>query len=188
MYLGQLFSLDEDSTTEIKRRISSAWSKFGRLSRYVQDVKFPFTLKRKILNQCVMPVLLYGAETWTTTKKMAQRLKSAHRAMERKMLNIKWQDHVTNTLKERTKLPDLFDIILKNKWQWAGRIARMSDNWALKLTKWKPTTKRHPGRPKMRWADNIAKHIGKKWMTSAENRQDWHNQEEAFIQQWRVDS
>ena len=28
----------------------------------------------------------------------------------------------------------------------------------------------------MRWADNIAKHIGKKWMTSAEDRQDWHNQ------------
>jgi len=40
----------------------------------------------------------------------------------------------------------------------------------------------------MRWADNIAKHIGKKWMTSAEDRQDWHNQEEAFIQQWRVDN
>jgi len=107
-----------------------------------------------------MPVFLYGAETWTTTKKMAQRLNSAYRAMERKMLNIKWQDHVTNnTLKERTKLPDLFDIILKKKWQWAGHIARMSDNLALDLTKWKPTTTRHPGRPKMRWADNIAKHI-----------------------------
>ena len=73
VYLGQLFSLDEDSTTEIKRKISSAWSKFGRLSRYLQDVKFPFTLKGKIFNPCVMPVFLYGAETWTTTKKMAQR-------------------------------------------------------------------------------------------------------------------
>jgi len=82
-----------------------------------------------------MPVFLHGAETWTTTKKMAQRPNSAHRAMERKMLNIKWQDHVTNNLKERTKLPDLFDIILKKKWQWAGHITRMSDNWALELTK-----------------------------------------------------
>jgi len=136
VYLGQLLSLNEDSTTEIKRRISPAWSKFGRLGRYLQDVKFPFTFKRKIVNQCVMPVVLYGAETWTTTKKLAQRLNSAHRAIERKMLNIRWQDHVTNnTLKECTKLPDLFDIILKNKWQWAGHIARMSDNWALELTK-----------------------------------------------------
>jgi len=42
-----------------------------------------------------------------------------------------------------------------------------------------------PRKPKMRWVDNIAKHIGKKWMTPAEDRQDWHNQEEAFIQQWR---
>ena len=48
-------------------------------------------------------------------------------------------------LKECTKLPDLFNIILKKKWQWAGHIARMSDNWALELTTWKPTTKRHPG-------------------------------------------
>jgi len=66
------------------------------------------------------------------------------------------------TLSKRAQNPDLFDIILKKKWQWAGHIARMSDNWALELTKWKSTTKRHPGRPKMRWADNIAKHIGKK--------------------------
>ena len=79
------------------------------------------------------------------------------------------------------------DIILKKKRQWAGHMVRMSDNWALELNKWKSTTKRHPGRPKMRWADNIAKHIGKKWMTSTEDREDWHNQEEAFIQQWRVD-
>jgi len=63
VYLRQLFSLDEDSTTEIKRRTSRARSKFGRLSRYSQDVKFPFTLKKKIFNQCVMPVFLYGAET-----------------------------------------------------------------------------------------------------------------------------
>jgi len=89
------------------------------------------------------------------------------------MINIKCQDHVTNnTLKERTKLPNLFDIILKKRWQWAGHIARMSDNWTLEWTKWKPTTNRHPGRPKMRWADNITKHIGKKWITSAEDRQD----------------
>ena len=62
-------------------------------------------------------------------------------AMERNMLNTKWQDHVTNNyLKKRTKLPDLFDIILKRKWRWAGPITGMSDNGALELTKWKPTT------------------------------------------------
>jgi len=64
----------------------------------------------------------------------------------------------------------------KNEWQLSPRIDQLETN--------KTTT---PRKTKDEMADSIAKHIGKKWMTSAEHRQDGHNQEETFIQQWRVD-
>ncbi len=36
----------------------------------------------------------YGAETWTTTKYLEQKLRTAQRDMERKMLNITLKDTV----------------------------------------------------------------------------------------------
>ena len=55
--------------------------------------------------------------------------------MERKILDIKWQDHVPNkTVKERSKFSELMTIIMRQKWKWAGHVSRMTDNWARDLT------------------------------------------------------
>jgi len=43
------------------------WIKFVK---YLQDQKLPLTLKKKIFMQTVIPISLYAAETWTTTKAM----------------------------------------------------------------------------------------------------------------------
>jgi len=64
---GLLFSID-NIEIEIRRRSSSAWSKFGELSRYLQQTKFPLTLMNKIFPQCFIPTFTYGAETGTITK------------------------------------------------------------------------------------------------------------------------
>ena len=76
---------------------------------------------------------------------MEKRLEASHTAIERKMLDIKWQDHVPNkTVEERSKLPELMTIIMRQKWKWAGHVSRMTNNWAM----WKPHGKRNRGRPK----------------------------------------
>ena len=42
---------------------------------------------------------------------MAKKLNAAHTAMERKMLDVRWQDHITNeTIKQKTKIPDLMEM------------------------------------------------------------------------------
>jgi len=77
--------------------------------------------------------------------------------MKTKMLNMKRQDHISkNTVKEKSKLPELLTTIMEQKWKWAGHAARMNDNWAHDLTMWKPSQeKRNRGRPKKRWAEEI---------------------------------
>jgi len=60
--------------------------KLGKLSNYLQNPKFPLTLKKKIFLQCVVPTLLYASETWATSKSMEDKLRATQMATERKML------------------------------------------------------------------------------------------------------
>ena len=111
--------------------------------------------------------------------------------MERKMLNIKWRDHISNqTVNEKSELPELLTTIMEQKWKWAGHVARMNGKWAHDLTMWKPCQgKRNQGRPKKRWAEETHKHLGKmkNWAEVAKDRTEWLNMEEAFILQWTPD-
>jgi len=59
------------------------------------------------------------------------------------MLGISWKDRVRNTtVKEKTKLPDVLQMLKTSKWNWAGHAARANNNWALSIIKWDPTGKR----------------------------------------------
>ena len=69
IYLGQLIKLKKDLDNEIKRRIKIGWMTFGR-NRDIFKSKMPLCLKRKIYNQCVIPAMTYGYETWELTKQV----------------------------------------------------------------------------------------------------------------------
>jgi len=83
IYLGEMIHMQGSQENEIKRRITMAWSKFGKMSEYLQDEKFPLSLKKKIFTQCVIPTLLYEAETWATTKLLNNKIRSTQLSMER---------------------------------------------------------------------------------------------------------
>ena len=63
---------------------------------------------------------------------MGQKLRTAQRAMERKMLNLEIKDKVPYTeIRKRTTVQDIVQFVLKQKWKWAGHVARLDDNqWA----------------------------------------------------------
>jgi hypothetical protein len=46
------------------------------------------SLKTKVFDQCVLPVMRYGTETWSLTVGLIKRLKVTQRAMERAMLGV----------------------------------------------------------------------------------------------------
>ncbi|CAK1580292.1 unnamed protein product [Parnassius mnemosyne] len=58
------------------------------------------------------------------------------------------------------------------KWQWAGHIARRTDNrWGEKFLEWRPRTGgRSIERLSTRWCDDLVKHAGNRWMQVAQNR------------------
>ncbi|KAL3271590.1 hypothetical protein HHI36_022065 [Cryptolaemus montrouzieri] len=187
IYLGQKLTTKKDNMTdEITRRVSLSWAAFGKL-KHVLTSDIPHNLKKNLYNQCILPVLTYGAETWCLTKKLAQKLTKTQRAHERIILNIKLSDRIRNTwIREQTKLTDVMERAAQLKWSLAGHVARRNDNrWTKRLMEWRPRVgHRSIGRPNTRWRDDIKKSAGLLWMRGAISRKKWFNMGKAYIQQW----
>ena len=185
-YLGQVLKLTKDHANEVKRHITIGWKAFGK-QRLIFRSHLPICLKRKVYNQCVIPAMTYGSETWKLTKSLENKLVSAQRAMERSVLGITLRDKRRSTwVREQTKVKDIIEVIKEQKWRWAGHVARREDNrWSKRLTDWTPRDgKRSRKRPDKRWRDEIVKFAGTTWQRQAQSPKSWKRLGEAFVQQW----
>ena len=186
IYLGQRISMNSASKEqEIKRRITLGWQAFGRTSAVFKNKEIPLVLKRQVYDQCILPTVNYGSETWNLTKTLTLKLRTMQRAHERIMLGITWRDHKTaEWIREKTKVRDILETISKAKWKWAGHVLRRNDNrWTTRLTTWQPRGhKRNRGRQKTRWRDDLDK-FNKHWQRDALDRIVWRKMREAYVQQ-----
>ena len=127
-----------------------------------------------------------GAETWTLTKQVQNKLAAAQTKMERSMLNITYKDRRTNIwVRERTKLIDIIYTVRKMKWSWAGHINCLKDDrWTSRVTTWRPyDKKRRQGRPAKWWRDDLDKYWSDMiWQRTAQDRVIWRRHAEAFAQ------
>ena len=186
-YLGQTTFMKHTTREEITCRIRAGWSCFGRNREIFMDKEMPISLKRQVFNQCVVPAMTYGCQTWSLTKALTNKLSTAQKAMERKMLNIKLKDKIPcKTIREKTGVQDVVTFTLKQKWKWAGHVARMEDNrWTQRITNWQPRIgKRSRGRPTIRWRDDLVQHKGATWGRKARERESWKSSAEGYILQW----
>ena len=186
-YLGQTVKMEANTREEVLIRIKARWSCFGRFKDILCDKKLPMHPRRRMFNQCVLPTMTYGAKTWTTTKYLEQKLQTAQRAMERKMLHVTLRDKIKNTeIRRQTQVKDIMVKLKEAKWRWAGHLARREDNrWTKRHTEWQPRTgKRSNGTQKRRWRDDIIPYMGPTWTRNARVRKKWQNHEECYVQLW----
>ena len=74
VYLGQIVQLGRSNfEKEVNRRIQLGWAAFGKL-RNIFSSQIPQCLKTKVFDQCVLPVMTYGTETWTLTMGLIRKL------------------------------------------------------------------------------------------------------------------
>ena len=171
-YLRQTTHLKDTSKEEIYARIRAAWSCFGKKKnknnkKILQDKQLPISLKKQVMDQCILPTMTYGCQTWSLNKQTTNKLRTAQRAMERKMLGLKLKDKIPCS-----EIIDIIEYTLKQKWKWAGHIARLNDNrWTKRCTEWQPRRgKRSRGRPSRRWQDDITEKEGTTWIREATDR------------------
>ena len=84
-YLGLSVEETGGMTTEISQRVSVAWGNWKRCSGVLCDRRMSVKLKGKVYKTVVRPVLVYGAETWATTRGQEARLEVNEMRMQRWM-------------------------------------------------------------------------------------------------------
>lgn len=182
IYLGQLITQNEPMIKEAERRITNGWKRYWSLKEAMKNKQLHINFKSKLFNTCVLPVLMYGCQSWTLTQKMTSKLATCQYAMERSMLNVKKSDKLRNYfIRNKTKTIDIMLKIKRLKWRWAGHVIRGHDKWSKKITGWYPREgKRKRGRPQKRWDDDIREVAGVTWNRVAQERKEWKRLEEAF--------
>ncbi|XP_063361456.1 uncharacterized protein LOC134650431 [Cydia amplana] len=62
IYLGQLVSFSNRQDKEIERRVENAWKSYWSMKELMKG-SLPLSLKRKLVDMCILPILTYGAQT-----------------------------------------------------------------------------------------------------------------------------
>ena len=104
--------------------LPKASSSFGGLSKRVwQSHSLRLSTKIQVYGAVVIPILLYGAETWILYRKQIRLLDRFHQRCLRSILGTKWQNCMSN---EKVLTPSIESILLQVQLRWAGHVLMMN--------------------------------------------------------------
>jgi hypothetical protein len=171
-YLGSDVDSEGYSTPEMHRRLGMANSVMGQLDKIWKQQRLSLQTKLRLYSSLVLSVLLYGSETWTLRKADSDKLQAFHVMSQRRILGIKWYDHITNiSIQEKTGLRNLPIVVADRRHSLFGHICRLPPETpahrVLKLCmdisngdRPTPDWKRVRGRPRRTWLQQLEEDFG----------------------------
>ena len=144
-------------------------------------------LKIKIYRTIILPVVLYGCETWSLTLREERRLRVFENRVLRKVYGPKrdevtgeWRRLHNEELNDLYSLPNIVWVVKSRRMRWAGHVACMGEDRGVhRVLVGKPEGRRPLGRPRCRWEDNIKMDLQEvgvgrgDWMELAQDRDRW---------------
>jgi hypothetical protein len=144
-------------------------------------------LKIKIYRTIILPVVLYGCETWSLTLREERRLRVFKNRVLRKVFGPKrdevageWRKLHNEELYNLYSSPNIVRVVKSRRMILAGHVARMGEGRVVhRVLLGKPEGKRPLGRPWLRWEDNIKMDLREvgcgcaDWRELAQDRDRW---------------
>ena len=189
VYLGATITPEGGGMGDMRNRINRARNIFTKLGKIWKNNYITKNTKTRLFKTLVLPVLLYGCETWKMNKGDNKQVDIFQNKCLRKILRIKWEDHIKNEeIFERTGIKPVSQEICKRRWKFTGPILRKDQgNDANVALSWAPEGKRKRGRPKTTWRRTVEserKALGyKTWAETriaASNKDKWRCSVEAI--------
>ena len=182
-YLGSTISSNLSLEPEINSRIAKASAVMSKLHKRVwSNNNLTVNTKMRVYRACVLSTLLYSSETWTTYAAQEKRLNSFHLRCLRRILSIRWQDKIPNTVVlERAGPPSIFMLLSQRRLRWLGHVRRMADGRIPKDLLYGELSRgaRSRGRPRLRFKDTCKRDLKsasidiQSWESLAESRDSW---------------
>jgi hypothetical protein len=170
-YLGaNIRARDALAAEEVATRISKAGKLFSGLYHQLWKWKqISISTKVDIYRGAILPVLLYGSETWVLSLKEMKRLEKFHMKCLRTILGITMFDHKRNEdIRAETFQVTIAEMLTRTRLRWLGHVARMTDDrlplqiFYASLDKGKSERRR----PERRWKDMIQTDLNERKVTS----------------------
>ena len=119
--------------------------------------------KDQIYRTIILPVVLYGCETWSLTLREERKLRVFENMVLRRIfgprrdeITEEWRRMHNEELNDLYSSPNIVQVIKSRRMRWAGHVARMvEERGVYRVLVGKPEGKRPLGRPRRRWEDNI---------------------------------
>ena len=123
------------------------------------------------MNALIESIFLYNCEVWTLTKQLEEKIDIVQRQFLRRILNIKWYEHITNE--------EVYNIANCKKWadkvkacriRWFGHLCRLPEDAPAKRALYeilRPCNKPQ-GRPKTTWLQTICDQLKELGINSIE--------------------
>jgi len=120
-------------------------------------------LKIKKYRNIILPVVLYGCETWSLTLREERKLRVFKNRVLRRIfgprrdeLTGEWRIMRKEELNDLYSSPNIVRLIKWRRMRWAGHVARMGEERGTYRVLLGKSEGRGPlGRPRRRWVDNI---------------------------------
>jgi len=152
-YLGNMISYEEE--LDIDNKLNNFLKITGILNNVFRPKKTHKKTRIKLYNTLVLPVLLYGSETWTINASDARRITAAEMKCMRRTAGYTWTDYKTNAqIAKELKITSILDKLLDYKRSCIQHVNRMPQNRLPRVMKYySPTGRRNHGRPLKRLLD-----------------------------------
>ena len=187
-YLGSILSRNCSDESDVAKRITKASNAFGALRKQIFTCKnITLESKKRVYEGIILPILLYGAETWSLTEILYNKLRVFHHQCVRTMTNINrcqmWEQRISiNELLNRLNVKIIDVYIVKRQLQWAGHVSRMDfERIPRKMLSCWVRNKRPVGCPSFTYGRNLKKALKfakvdvNNWYEIASNRGMWRN-------------
>ena len=132
-YLGSFISSSEK---DFNARKGMAWSACNNLHK-IWISKLHVSIKIQLFKTLIVPILLYGCETWTLSKRMEKRLDGVYTRLLMRVKNLSWKLHPTKQV-IYGDLPPVSSIVRSKRAQFAGHCLRATSEIISSLVLWKP--------------------------------------------------
>jgi len=161
-YLGTALTNQNSIQEEIKSRLKSGNACYHSVQNLLSSSLLYKNLKIKIYRTIILPVVLYGCETWSLTLREERRLRVFEKRVLRRIFGPKrdevtgeWKKLHNEELNKLYSLPNIVRVIKSRRMRWAEHVARMGEGRDVYgILVGKPEGRRPLGRPRRRWEDN----------------------------------
>ncbi len=126
----EMMTCESGAGETVSVRIAAAWKKWREISSLLVNKTIPLRNRAGIYCACVRLVMLYGAETWATTKAV-EKISSSDQRMLRHMAHVQWEDRVS-TKEVSCGVKDIIEVLRRSRLRLYGHVKRREDDYVLR--------------------------------------------------------